>query len=93
MYARLKSSKNSRHSTLQIVEGVREGKKVKQRVVASLGIVNDPNNLKKFLRLAESLIRKVEEQGYPVKSKVDLSKIFHKMTTYDGFGLAPDFDT
>jgi len=86
MYVRLKTSKKSRNSTLQIVEGVREGKKVKQRVVASLGIVADQNNLKKLLKLAESLVRKIEEQGFPVSPKVDLNKLFHTMTVYDGFG-------
>lgn len=86
MYVRLKNSKQSRNSTLQIVEGVRDGKKVKQRVVASLGIVADQNNLKKLLKLAESLIRKIEEQGFPVSPKVDLSKLLHTLTVYDGFG-------
>ena len=86
MYVRLKSSKQSRNQTLQIVEGVREGKKVKQRVVASLGIVGDQNNLKKLLKLAESLIRKIEEQGLQVNPKIDISNLFHTMTVYDGFG-------
>ena len=86
MYVRLKSSKSSRHSTLQIVEGIREGKKVRQRVVASLGIVNDQKNLKNLLKLAESLIRKIEEQGLSVAPKVEISKLFHTMTVYDGFG-------
>ena len=86
MYVRLKSSKQSRHNTLQIVEGVRKGKKVKQRVVASLGIVADQTNLKKLLKLAESLIRKIEEQGLPISPKMDLSKLLHTMTVYDGFG-------
>ena len=95
MYVRLKSSKSSRHSTLQIVEGVREGKKVKQRVVASLGVVNDQKNLKNLLKLAESLIRKIEEHGLAVTTKVEVSKLFHTMTVYDGFGtvVSPDFDT
>jgi len=87
MYVRLKTSKQSKNSTLQIVEGVREGKKVKQRIVASLGVVADQNNLKKLLKLAESLTRKIEEQGLPVSPKVDLSKLFHTMTIYDGFGM------
>ena len=86
MYVRLKSSKQSRNQTLQIVEGIREGKKVKQRVVASLGIVGDQSNLKKLLKLAESLIRKIEEQGLQVNSKIDISNLFHTMTVYDGFG-------
>jgi hypothetical protein len=63
MYARFKSSKHSKNQTLQIVEGVRDGKKVKQRVVASLGVVNDEKSFKKLFKLAESLIQKIEEQG------------------------------
>ena len=87
MYVRLKTSKKSKNSTLQIVEGIRKGKKVKQRVVASLGVVADQNNLKKLLKLAESLVRKIEEQGLPVPPKVELNKLFHTMTVYDGFGI------
>jgi transposase len=86
MYARLKSSKNSRNQTLQIVEGVREGKKVKQRIIASLGVVNNEKSLKKLLRLAQSLIQKIEEQGLPVNHKIEINKLFHTMTVYDGFG-------
>lgn len=87
MYVRLKSSKRSKHQTLQIVEGVRDGKKVRQRVIASLGVVRDQRNLKKLLKLAEHLIRKVEQQGFPVPQKIDLSKLAHTATTYDGFGI------
>ena len=71
MYVRLKTSKHSRHSTLQIVEGIRDGKKVKQRVVASLGVINDQQNLKKLLSLAESLTRKIEEQGFPIPARAE----------------------
>lgn len=87
MYARLKTSKNSKNSTLQIVEGIRKGKKVKQRVVASLGVVNNQKNLKKLLKMAESLIRKIEEQGLEVIQKIDLNQLLHTQTTYDGFGI------
>ena len=39
MYIRMKTSKKAKYPTMQIVEGVREGKKVKQRTVAHLGVV------------------------------------------------------
>lgn len=87
MYARLKTSKQSKNATIQIVEGIRRGKKVQQRVVASLGVASDQNNLKKLLKLAESLIRKIEEQGLPVPQKIDLNSLLHTSTVYDGFGL------
>lgn len=85
MFVRLKSSKSSRHPSLQIVEGMRVGKTVKQRVVASLGVVNDPKNLQKLLRMAESLIQKIKEQGISVEPKVEISKLLHTSTQYDGF--------
>ncbi len=90
MYARLKTSKQSRNSTIQIVEGVRHGKKVRQRVVASLGIVGDKKNLKRIFRLAESLIRKIEEQGLPIPQKIEIKKLLHTATVYDGFGTVVD---
>lgn len=90
MYVRLKTSKQSRNSTLQIVESFREGKKVRQRVVASLGIVNDAKNMKRLARLAEGLIHKLQEEGAPIPAKVDLSKLLHTQTVYDGFGVVVD---
>ena len=41
MFVRLKSSRTAKHPTLQIVEGVRQGTTVRQKVVASLGTVKD----------------------------------------------------
>jgi len=45
MYTRLTSSKKARHPVLQIVKGVREGKKVKQQIVASLGVIKNQKDL------------------------------------------------
>jgi hypothetical protein len=91
MFIRLKSSKTSKHPTFQIVEGVREGKKVRQKVVASLGVVKDESDMKKLRNLADNLIRKLEQQGLRAESKaVDFSKLRHKKTEYNGFQLVTD---
>ena len=87
MYVQLKSSKQSRNKTLQIVRGIREGKKVKQQVIASLGIIEDKNNLKKLLKLAENLIRKIDELWIKSPAKIDLANLLHTTTVYDGFGM------
>lgn len=87
MYVRLKSSKQSRHQTLQIVESIRSGAKVKQRVVASLGIIEDEKNLKNLYRLTEHLIRKIKDQGFKIPEKIEWQKLKHTLTAYDGFGL------
>lgn len=88
MYIRLTKSKKSKHPTLQIVEGIREGKKVKQKIVASLGIIKEPKDLEKLRKLADHLIQKLEKEGLPPDGKVDLKGLIHKKTTYDGFAKA-----
>lgn len=88
MYIRLTKSKKSKHPTLQVVEGIREGKKVKQKIVASLGVIKGPSDLEKLRKLADHLIQRLEKEGYPPDRKVDLKSLMHKKTTYDGFGIA-----
>jgi len=87
MYVRLTYSKKSRHPTLQIVEGIREGKKVKQKIIASLGVIKEPKDLEKLRKLTDHLIQRLEKEGLPPDGKIDLKKLIHKKTTYDGFGI------
>lgn len=90
MYIRLTKSKKSKHPTVQIVEGIREGKKVKQKIIASLGVIKGPDDLEKLRKLADNLIQKLEKEGLPVSGKVDVRSLIHKKTSYDGFGLVVD---
>jgi transposase len=90
MYIRLKNSRKAKFPTLQIVKGVREGKKVKQKTIAHLGVIKGQKDLQKLLRLAENLIQKLEKEGLEVEHKVRVKQLMHKMTVYDGFGLVVD---
>lgn len=90
MYIRLTKSKKSKHPTLQIVEGVREGKKVKQKIIASLGVIKGVSDLERLRKLADHLIEKLEKEGLPKSAKIDVRSLVHKDTLYDGFGLAVD---
>lgn len=90
MYIRFKTSKKAKFPTLQIVEGVREGKKVKQKTIAHLGVIKGQKDLQKLLQLAENLIRRLEKEGLEVEHKVRVKQLMHKMTVYDGFGLVVD---
>ena len=74
MYIRLTSSKKSKHQTLQIVEGKREGKKVKQKIIASLGVIKSREDLEKLKKLADHLIQKLEKEGLPKDNKIYLKK-------------------
>lgn len=87
MYIRLTQSKKSKHPTLQIVEGIRKGKKVKQKIIASLGIIKGPSDLCKLRRLADHLIQRLEKEGLPTDGKTDVRSLVYKSTTYDGFGV------
>jgi transposase len=90
MYIRLKYSKKAKYPTMQIVEGIREGSKVRQRTIAHLGVVKGEKDLRKLKKLADNLIEKLEKEGLPVDPKIALATIKHKKTTYDGFNMVVD---
>jgi hypothetical protein len=71
MYIRLTHSKKSKNPTLQIVEGIRDGKKVKQKIIASLGVIKEPKDLEKLRRLADHLIQRLEKEGLPPDEKIN----------------------
>lgn len=89
MYVRLTHSKKSRHPTLQIVKGIREGKKVKQKIIASLGVIKDLSDVKKLGRLLNNLTDKLEKAGLP-RDKIAIKNLVHQKTVYDGFGMVVD---
>jgi transposase len=90
MYVRMKTSKKAKYPTLQIVEGVREGGKVRQRTVAHLGVVKSKKDLEKLKDLADKLIERLEKEGLEIDPKVELAKLKHKQTVYDGFKIVID---
>lgn len=90
MYVRLTKSKKSKNPTLQIVRGIRRGKKVKQKIVASLGVIKSKKDLIGLSKLVEHLIHKLEQEGLPINDKVQIDKFVHRKTFYDGFGQVVD---
>ena len=92
MYIRKKYSTRSKHPTLQIVEGYRVGKKVRQRTVASLGVVKSKSDLKRLEGLAKSIIRRCEKEGLSFEDgdSFKLDDIRHLQTEYDGFRIVTE---
>lgn len=86
----MKTSKKAKHPTMQIVESFREGKKIKQRTVAHLGVVKDQDDLKRLKQLADRLIERLEKEGLQIASKVEIEELKHKKTIYDGFSIVVD---
>ena len=75
---------------MQIVEGVREGKKVRQRIIAHLGVVKDKKDLERLKDLADKLIQRLEKEGLEIDPKVALKELQHKQTIFDGFSTVID---
>ncbi len=91
MFVRLKSSKTAKHPTFQIVKGVRNGDKVRQKVVASLGVIKNVSDMRKLRNLAKNLILKLEQQSLAAENNhLDFSKLIHKKTVFNGFQLVTD---
>jgi transposase len=90
MYIRMKSSKKAKYPTMQIVESFREGKKIKQRTVAHLGVVKDQKDLQRLKQLADRLLERLEKEGLQIDPKLEIKELRHKKTIYDGFNIVVD---
>lgn len=65
MFVRVKTTPNSPRKSVQIVESVRDGTKIKQRIVRYVGIAMDDQELKKMIELAEHIKSKIEHEHIP----------------------------
>lgn len=63
MYIRVKSTPNSPRKSVQIVESVRDGTKVKQRIVRHVGVAMDEVELELLRTLAKQLQEKISEES------------------------------
>ena len=59
MYVRAKSTPNSPRKSVQIVQSVRKGGKVSQKIVRYIGVAMDDYELEKLKMLAESIKIKI----------------------------------
>lgn len=65
MFIRVKSTPNSPRRSVQIVESIRDGNKIKQRIVRYVGIAMDDQELEKLKDLAELIKAKIQEEKHP----------------------------
>jgi transposase len=63
MFVRIKTTPNSTKTAVQIVESIRKGKTVTQKIVRHIGYAFDGDELEKLKFLAESIKTKLEEDG------------------------------
>ena len=65
MFVRVKTTPNSPRRSVQLVEGIRSGGKVRQRIVRHLGIADNDDELLRLKELGEFLKQQFCEQGAP----------------------------
>jgi transposase len=63
MYVRVKTSNNGTTTFVQIVQSVRKGEKVSQKIVRHIGVAYDDDELEKLKLLAQSIKLKLEAGG------------------------------
>ena len=63
MFVRIKTTPNSTKTAVQIVESIRKGKTVTQKIVRHIGYAFDGDELEKLKFLAESIKTKLEDDG------------------------------
>lgn len=63
MFVRIKSRNNTDKKSVQIVKSFREGKKVKQKVIQTIGYAYDDDTLQKLVDVAEHLKEKLLQES------------------------------
>jgi len=63
MFVRVKTSNNSKTTFVQIVQSLRKGEKVTQKIVRHIGVAKDKDELEKLKMLAQSIKLKLEAGG------------------------------
>ena len=65
MFVRIKTTPNSPRCSVQLVEGVRDGGKVRQRIVRHIGVAMDEDELERLRQLGEYVKAKLEDEHQP----------------------------
>lgn len=77
MYIRVNTTPNSPRKSIQIVEGIRQGTKVRQKIVHYVGIANDEWEEQKLKDYAHELIAKIEAKRQNETKQASLLPIFY----------------
>lgn len=71
MYIRLKTSAASRNPTVQVIESFRIDGKVKQKIVASFGVVRNAEDKQRLVAMAQALINKMTDKQLELDISID----------------------
>ena len=72
MYIRVNKTPNSPRRSIQIVESIRKGTSVKQKIVRYVGIANDEREEQKLKDLADEIIIKLKIESASASPQLSL---------------------
>ena len=80
MYVRLKRQKKSVNPTVQVLESYRDGDKIKQRLIASLGVIKDKETRESLIQVGHALIAKLsaEREAKDPQSDFNFTQLDHE---------------
>ena len=75
MYIRVKSTPNSPRRSVQLVESVRQGSSVKQRIIRHIGVANTEEELEQLRALGEQIKQEIElALGFHISQLKEMTK-------------------
>lgn len=85
MFIRIKPSSHVEHKKVQLVENIRQGNRVHQKIVRHIGTATDDRELEQLKRLAEYAKAKIEEERqprlFPPEEAAELTLVYKEKTS------------
>lgn len=89
MFIRLTRCKTSKNPTVQVVESYREGPKVRQRIIASLGVVRNAEDRQRLINMGHALIAKLSSEQDPQMPLLESTALQDEKSSSDEKKLNP----
>jgi transposase len=86
VYVRLKRQKKSANPTVQVLESYRDGDKIKQRLITSLGVIKTEEDRTRLIHMGHALIAKLEAEraAQNPQTNFDMNEIDHEQFDHSG---------
>jgi transposase len=72
VFVRLKKTPKSKNPTVQVVESIRHGTKIRQKIIASLGVLRDETDRERMIQMGRVLIAKLAREKEAVNPQMSL---------------------
>jgi transposase len=87
VFVRLKKTPKSKNPTVQVVESIRHGDKIQQKIIASLGVLRDEKDRERMIQMGRVLIAKLAREKEAVNPQLTLGASISDVD-YDDNGVS-----